>query len=64
MYKWKTAHEWLEHHLRRAYYGGPGARTELLHCARNLANKLDADQIQDIFEADMDADGYFDKEKK
>lgn len=51
-YQWATAYEWLEEYLRN--------HPEQAHSiAMSLAMKLDADSIQDEFQSDMDADGYF-----
>jgi len=56
-YRWESPHDWLDSHLEKVS-AEPG---ELLSEAKELARKLDADQIQDIYQSDMDADGYFDK---
>lgn len=52
-YKWDSAQEWLQQYLASL---GP---VELLQEARNLATKLDGDEIQDLYQSDMDAQGYF-----
>uniref|UniRef100_A0A6M3L1E3 Uncharacterized protein n=1 Tax=viral metagenome TaxID=1070528 RepID=A0A6M3L1E3_9ZZZZ len=54
-YRWSYPLEWLREHL-------DGLHTqdgELLSEAKELASQLDSDQIQDIYETDMDKDGYF-----
>ena len=45
--------QWIDEYLAGL---GP---VELLQEARNLATKLDGDQIQDMYQSDMDAAGYF-----
>ena len=55
-YKWASAHEWLQHHLF-----GIGPAERLREVAMQLANQLDADEIQDLFQNEMDADGYFEQ---
>lgn len=52
-YRWETAHDWLEHHLEDV------SHNELFNIASDLAHRLDADTIQDIFQTEMDEDGYF-----
>ena len=57
-YKWNTAHEWL---LEKAQeYARANNAAELLSIIDTLVPKLDSDTIQDEFESEMDADGYFD----
>lgn len=51
-----SAHEWLDGRIAEL---STGAEAELLSIARELAGKLDSDTIQDIFQSDMDSDGYF-----
>jgi hypothetical protein len=52
--KWQSPYEWLDWKL--------GQETDLVHL-RNiihiLAGRLGADDIQDIFQGEMDEDGYF-----
>lgn len=52
-YKWTSAQEWLQQYLNGLTY------TELQQEARNLASKLDNDTIQEIYESDMDMQGFF-----
>jgi hypothetical protein len=52
-YKWATAHEWL------AEYAKGLSEAQLYHELMELASKLDSDTIQDIYQSDMSADGYF-----
>ena len=54
-YRWHHPIEWL---LEKAdKWNEEELRAEL----KNLAHKLDGDQIQDEYESEMDADGYFDE---
>jgi hypothetical protein len=52
-YKHESAQAWLQQ-----YIAGLGYQ-ELLQEAKNLATHLDNDTIQDIYQSDMDADGFF-----
>ena len=56
-YRYDNPHEWLESHI--AELDTDDNRIELLAIIRALASVLDNDQIQDLFQSDMDADGYF-----
>lgn len=56
-YRYDNPHEWLESHI--AELDIDDNRLELLAIIRALASVLDSDQIQDLFQSDMDADGYF-----
>jgi len=53
VYKWSNPQEWLQQYIDGLSY------SELLQEAKNLASMLDADQIQDAYQSDMDAQGYF-----
>jgi hypothetical protein len=54
-YKWKNPHEWLFEKMK-------SWSTEELYCVVDgLANRLDADTIQDLFQIEMEQDGYFDE---
>ncbi len=55
-YRWGSPHEWL---LEKAQ-SLPAA--ELYSIIDALAWRLDSDSIQDLFQSEMDVDGYFDKE--
>ena len=59
-YKYSSPHDWLESRIASLADSvtGNGA-AELLSIVRNLALRLDSDQIQDDFQSDMEADGYF-----
>ena len=52
-YKWKNAHEWLYDKLIKC------GDSELLSITDRLIRMVDANQIQDIFQKDMEYDGYF-----
>lgn len=56
-YKWANAQEWLQN-----YIDGLG-HEELRQEAKNLASMLDDDTIQDTYQSDMDAQGYFEPER-
>lgn len=51
---WSSAHEWLNEKL-----SGLDSGTGLLEYASAMAGVLDGDEIQDLFQSDMEADGYF-----
>lgn len=55
MYKWNNPHEWLEDYIPRMIV------PRLRQTIRDLASLLDNDQLQDLFEKEMDMDGYFDE---
>lgn len=52
-YKWDGPHEWLDDVSRE--WDSARLRAELMA----LAVRLDADELQDEFQTEMDADGYF-----
>lgn len=52
-YRWRHPSEWLSDRINRAN------ESELLQLCKELADQIDGDQIQDLYEADMAADGYF-----
>ena len=52
-YKWQYPADWLSDKIDSA------RPVELASLARALASELDQDQIQDLFQAEMDADDYF-----
>jgi hypothetical protein len=51
--RWDTPYAWLEEAAQR--WDAARLQAELL----NLARLLDSDQLQDEYQRDMDADGYF-----
>jgi hypothetical protein len=53
-YRWANAQEWLVW----AYDNGKVTASELLHI---VIEHVDGDDIQDEFQADMDAAGFFDE---
>lgn len=54
-YKWNNPHEWLITKIEREW-----KEYQLRSAIRNLLYKIDNDIIQDAFQDEMDADGYFD----
>ena len=54
-YRWSHPIEWLDHYLEAPTHD----RDDLIAIARQLAALLDGDQLQDLFQSEMDADGYF-----
>ncbi len=54
-YRWSHPSEWLDYYLEEPTH----EIDDLIYIARALAQKLDGDQIQDLFQAEMDQDGYF-----
>lgn len=55
--EWSSAHDWLRSFLIDAAEDCLAAK--LLNAAQELANALDADTIQDLFQDEMEDDGYF-----
>ena len=53
-YKWDRPHDWLDQYLAKL---NPHESRALV---RHLAMRLDADDVEEVFQDDMDADGYFD----
>lgn len=56
-HKYASAHEWLLSKVTEAESAGD-ART-LAGYLRSIVSGLDGDEIQDSFQSEMDADGYF-----
>ena len=72
-HRWEHAHDWLDHHFAEKAKAireivPPDAGPDfIMHYVdqfiadvKQLALKLDADQIQELYESDMDSDGFFD----
>lgn len=57
--EWATAHEWLDSHIDSLTFGISGPVGNLASLAKELATKLDGDQIQDLFQSEMDDDDFF-----
>ena len=55
-YRWARPYEWVEE--KSKHWGREKLLTEFL----NLARITDSDTIQDMFQSEMDADGYFNEE--
>ena len=59
-YRWSHPSEWLSFHVDRlANDDSAEAHSELVKLVMSLASLLDGDQIQDLFQDEMDRDGYF-----
>ena len=56
-YRWAHPIEWLDEKITALSQAD--RVDELCSLARELGAKLDGDTIQDLFESEMDADGYF-----
>ena len=56
--EWSSAHDWLHDHIQAI---GAEDSAELVSLTQELGNALDADTIQDLFQSDMEDDGYFKK---
>jgi hypothetical protein len=56
-YRWENPHEWLLDRIARAAKEGDTAW--LLVSIRATATELDADTVQDLFQTEMNEDGYF-----
>ena len=65
--EYESAHDWLNQYIAsydQAEWDTVNGRkadgsTHLAQIARDLGSVLDGDQIQDLFQSDMDADGFF-----
>lgn len=65
MYRWSHPGQWLEHHIDQLRDSGSDyARLDLASLARRLGEQLDSDTIQDLFQGEMEEDGYFDVEEQ
>lgn len=53
-YKYENIYEWLEEYAKKLTH------EELLSEFLHLAISTDPDDLQDIFQSDMESDGYFD----
>lgn len=56
-YRWPTVFDWLRDKSEQM------DRDELRSALMQVAVKCDPDEIQDIFESEMDNDGYFDEKE-
>jgi hypothetical protein len=61
-YRWENPHEWLLDRIARAAEDGDNGW--LLAAVRLMASRLDADDVQDLFQTEMDEDGYFEGEEE
>jgi len=52
-YRWDSPYEWLMEYCTDL------EPSELLSVVQELAMKLDSDALQDLYQSEMDADGYF-----
>ena len=57
MYKWDTPHGWLWEKAQS------WSKEEMYSVIVALSDHLDADTIQDVFQSEMEQDGYFDPER-
>jgi len=55
-YKWKSPRDWLLYKVNHEW-----DESEKVHALISILDLLDADDIQDIFQGEMDMDGYFDR---
>lgn len=59
-YKFRCPHDWLKNHVSGLCdLPKEDAVTALCNVVDALAGRLDDDSLQDLFQGDMDADGYF-----
>jgi hypothetical protein len=56
-YRWSHPSEWLDDRIRTLTTEED--HDALADIAQSLAGRLDGDSIQDLFQSEMDADGYF-----
>jgi len=61
LFKFNHANEWLEHKIQDHEMNKDPreGRQALAGMLRSVATILDGDQVQDIFQQEMDADGFF-----
>ncbi len=52
-YRWSDPHDWLMDKLEGA------GEDAILAYAKAMVRSLDADTLQELFQNEMDADGYF-----
>ena len=55
-YRWDSVYKWLAYSVTEKW-DAARTRVELLE----IAAKCDPDDLQDLFQADMEEDGYFDE---
>ena len=55
--KYTSALNWLKSRIQ------DGDKREIRYMLAKIAPKLDADTIQDLFENEMDVDGFFDEQR-
>ncbi len=56
-YRWANPYEWIEHKVDSGEWSQGQIRSELLA----LAQQADPDDLQDLYQSEMDADGYFEE---
>jgi nitrate/TMAO reductase-like tetraheme cytochrome c subunit len=56
-YRWDSPHEWLRDKLNKL--ANDDEINEILSIAQQLSAHLDADVLQDLFQREMDDEGYF-----
>jgi len=54
-YKWETPYDWFQSYVNARAEDPQALRSLLLV----VAQKLDSDDLQELFQPDMDADGFF-----
>lgn len=54
-FRWETVHEWLAEYVEEI------GETKLRWVIQQMAEKLDADTLQNLFEPEMDEMGYFEE---
>lgn len=59
-YKWASPHDWLIAKISR--HNDANEVSELVSICQDLVGEVDNDTIQDMYQSEMDADGYFDSE--
>jgi hypothetical protein len=57
-YRWANPHEWLFDKAHDEW-----TPEQLFAAFRDIVEKCDADTLQDLFQTEMDRDGYFDEIK-
>ena len=60
-YRWASTHSWLHHKLFAMEYDGGWENNQSIENLWQLVMRLTGDDIQDLFESEMNDDGYFDE---
>jgi hypothetical protein len=54
-HRWAHPSDWLDYYMEQDTHD----RDDIIQIAKALAGRLDGDSLQDLFQDEMDTDGYF-----